>query len=64
MDPDKPSDAVRRACQRQPLRGGPLLARRSVPRRSLCVDMAPSSLLAPGQNRLRHGGSRYCHQAL
>jgi hypothetical protein len=54
---------------RQPRRGGPILAAlrmnacgsRSgqltcVIRRSLCIGTAPSSLLALGQNRLRHGG--------
>ena len=42
---------------RQPLRGGPLLPHRSVARRSPWTSMAPSSLLALGQNRLRHSGA-------
>ena len=44
--------------------GGPILAHFRVSRRSLCFGMAPSSLLELGQNRLRHGGSILCHQAL
>src|SRR3990167_6543410 len=40
----------------QPPRGGPLLAQCRVDRRSQWRRIAPSSLLALGQNRLRHGG--------
>ena len=43
--------------QGQPLWGGPLLTDRCVARRSLCIGIAPFSLLALGQNRLRHGGA-------
>jgi len=39
------------------LRGGSILAHCDVARRSQCVDIAPSSRLALGQNRLRHGAS-------
>lgn len=42
--------------QGQPLWGGPLLTDCCVARQSLCISIAPSSLLALGQNRLRHGG--------
>ena len=41
----------------RPRRGGPLLAQRSVDRRSPCFSIAPSSLLAMGQNRLRADAS-------
>lgn len=43
--------------QAQPLRGGPLLADCCVVRQSLYIGMASSSLLALGQNRLRHGSA-------
>ena len=45
-----------RAFTGQPLRGGPLLAQCGVARQSQYARIAPSSLLALSQNRLRHGG--------
>ena len=48
----------------QPLRGGPIVARCRVARRSRCFSIAPSSLLAPNQNRLRHGGADRSETAL
>ena len=56
-NPDKRRDAVRRASRGNPTVTEPILAHCGVLRRSLCFGMAPSSLLALGQNRLRHGGS-------
>jgi hypothetical protein len=52
--PGKRCDAVPGDFQLQPRRGGALLADRGVVRRSLYIDMAHSSLLVLGQNRLRH----------
>ena len=53
--PNEPSDDVRRASQRQPHRGGPLLAEFIVIRRSLYASIASSSFPAFVQNRLRRG---------
>src|SRR5258708_4265261 len=51
--PPPPSGGLLRATPR----GGPLLAHCRVARRSRWQSIAPSSLLALGQNRLRHGAS-------
>lgn len=48
----------------QPLRGGPILPRGGVPRQSRCTGIAPSSLLATNQNRLRHNGADRSETAL
>lgn len=47
----------------RPRRGGPILAHRSVIRRSLCDGMAHSSFLTLGQNRLRADTFRSAGQA-
>ncbi len=45
-------------------KGGALLADRGVVRRSLYMGMAHSSLLALGQNRLRHAVQRWANSGL
>jgi hypothetical protein len=44
--------------------GGALLADRGGVRRSLCIGMAHSSLLALGQNRIRHGVQMWSNSGL
>ncbi len=44
--------------------GGPLLADCGVARRSLWINIAPSLLLALGQNRLRHAVQMWSNKGL
>ena len=57
--PDKPSDAAGGLLPGDPEAAGGFWARATSQRRSRCVSIAPSSLLALTQNPLRHGRCGY-----
>ena len=59
-----PRPRPRGVSRARPLRGGPILAHCSVTRQSRCGPIAPSSLLALDQNRLRHNASKSPGQSL
>ena len=61
--PSKRRDADRKTSSSNP-QGGPVLADCCVARRLRCYNIAPFSLLALGQNRLRHDASIPSGQAL